>query len=135
MVLRWALTLLLVFCGFVVAGMLGGFIVDFAGLWHLPGAGFGAAFAVVVVTYLAAPSHKLGSAFTALIVGAIAAWWLLEPSFYPESYGSSNAYQPTHLPIIVTYIGGLFGLLAAALIGRWAGPNNSSKPTPLRGAA
>ncbi len=135
MILRWALALLLVFCGFVVTGMLGGLIAGFVGLWHLPGAGFSAAFAVVIAAYLAAPSHKLGSAFTALILGAIAAWLLLEPSFYPESYGDRDAYQPTHLPIIATYIGGLLGLLAAVLIGRWAGPNNSFKPTPLRGAA
>ena len=135
MVLRWALALLLVLCGFVVAGMLGGFITDFAGLWHLPGAGFSAAFAVVVVAYLTAPSHKLGSATIALILGAIAAWLLLEPSFYPESYGDRDAYQPTHLPIIATYIGGFLGLVAAALIRRWAGPNNSFKPNPHQGGA
>jgi len=127
MVLRWALAPLLVVCGFIVTGMLGGFVADFVGLWHIPGAGFSAAFAVVVVAYLAAPRYKFVSAITALVLGAIAAWLLLEPSFYPESYGARDAYQPTHLPIIATYIGGLLGLIAVILIRHWAGPNSSFK--------
>jgi hypothetical protein len=135
MVLRWSLALLAILGGFAVAGVLGGLAADVAGFWHLPGAGFSAAFAVVIVAYLAAPTYKLRTAAVALVLGAIAAWLLLEPSFYPESYGERGAYEPTHLPIIATYIGGLLGLVAAMLIGRWAGPNSSSKPTPLRGAA
>lgn len=134
MVLRWVLALLAVLGGFAVSGMLGGLASDFAGFWHLPGAGFSAAFAVVVVAHLAAPSHKLPVAIAALIFGAIAAWLLLEPSFYPESYSNRGAYEPTHLPIIATYIGGLLGLLVAAIIGRLAGPNNSFNPNPRRGS-
>jgi hypothetical protein len=135
MVLKWTLAILAVLGGFTLAGTLGSFATDLAGFWHLPGAGFSAAFAVVVVAYLAAPSHKLLSATVALFLGAIAAWLVLEPSWYPESYGDRGAYEPTHLPIIVTYAGGVLGLIVAAAIRRWAGPNNSSKPTPLRGAA
>jgi hypothetical protein len=120
MVLRWALAVLAVLGGFTVAGILGGLATDFAGFWNLPGAGFSAAFAVVVVAHLAAPSHKLRTATVALVLGAVVAWLLLEPSFYPESYGNRGAYEPTHLPVIATYIGGLLGLVAAALIGRWA---------------
>jgi hypothetical protein len=135
MVLRWALALLAIFGGFTAAGLLGGLASDFAGFWQLPGAGFSASFGVVVVAYLAAPAHKLHTAIVALILGAVAAWLLLEPSFYPESYGARGAYEPTHVPIVATYVGGLLGLVVAALISRWAGPNNSFKPTPLRGAA
>lgn len=120
MVLRWALAVLAVLGGFTVAGILGGLATDFAGFWNLPGAGFSAAFAVVVVAHLAAPSHKLRTATVALVLGAVVAWLLLEPSFYPESYGNRGAYEPTHLPVIATCIGGLLGLVAAALIGRWA---------------
>lgn len=135
MVLKWTLALLAVLGGFIVAGTLGSIATDLAGFWHLPGAGFSAAFAVVVVAYIAAPSHKLLCATVALLLGAIAARLVLEPSWYPESYGERGAYQPTHLPIIATYAGGLLGLIVAAVLRRWAGPNNSSKPTPLRGAA
>ena len=135
MVLRWALGFLAVLSGFLVAGVLGGFATVLTGFWYLPGAGFSAAFAVVVVAYLAAPSRKFRASTVALILGAVVAWVLLEPSFYPESYGERGAYQPTHFPIVATYLGGLLGILASALIGRWAGPNNSFKPTPLRGAA
>jgi hypothetical protein len=127
MVLRWALALLGVLVSFVIAGLLGGLTAELAGLWHLPGAGFGAAFAVVVVAYLAAPSHKTCAAIVALALGAIAAWLLLEPSFYPESYGSTRAYEPTHLPIAATYLGGLLGLFVAIIIRRRAGPNSSFK--------
>ncbi|WP_232227685.1 hypothetical protein, partial [Aerolutibacter daejeonensis] len=121
MVLRWALALLAAFSGFAVAGIVGGLAAEFAGFWNLPGAGFSAAFAVVVLAYLAAPSHKLPAAAVALTLGAVVAWLLLEPSFYPESYGDRGAYEPTHLPVVTTYIGGLVGLLASVLIGRWAG--------------
>jgi len=135
MVLRWALALLAVFGGFMAAGILGGLVTDFAGLWHLPGAGFSAAFSVVVVAYLAAPSHRFRTATVALILGAVIAWLLLEPSFYPESYGERGAYQRTHLPILATYFGGLLGLFASALVGRRAGPNSSFKPNLLRKSA
>ena len=50
----------------------------------------------------------------ALVAGALLAWLVLEPSFYPdmERYGAL-AYQPTHLPVIATYSGGIVGLLVA----------------------
>ena len=127
MVLRWALALLGVLVSFVIAGLLGGLTAELVGLWHILGAGFGAAFAVVVVAYLAAPSHKNCAAIVALALGVITAWLLLEPSFYPESYGPARAYEPTHLPIAATYLGGLLGLLVATLIRRRTGPNISFK--------
>ena len=135
MILKWALALLAVLGGFLLAGISGSLLTEFAGFWDLPGAGFSAAFAVVVVAYLAAPSHKLLISVIALVLGAVAAWFVLEPSFYPESYGERGAYLPTHLPIIATYIGGILGLIVAAALRRWTGPNNSFKPKPLRGSA
>ena len=135
MILRWALTLLAVFCSFVIAGIFGGIAAGLSGLCSLPGAGFSAAFSVVVVAYLSAPNHRFRTATVALILGVVVAWLLLEPSFYPESYGEREAYQLTHLPVVATYLGGLLGLLVSALIQRWAWPDNSLRPTPLRGAA
>ena len=134
MLLKWTLAFLAAAGAFTIAGVIGALTSDFLGFWSTPAAGFAAAFAVVLATYMSAPSHKLTVAVGSLFAGAAAAWYLLEPSFYPESYGARRAYQPTHLPIIGTYAGGLLGLLVSVSIHRWAGPNNSSKPTPLRGA-
>ena len=118
-------------CGsFLAVGLASGFTAWYFHLWHLPVAGFCAAAAVVVTAYLATPNLKLLSSFTVFAVGALVAWIVLEPSWLPESYGDS-AYQPTHLPIMVTYCGGVLGLLVVGLLSR-AGPNNSFKPKPLR---
>jgi hypothetical protein len=127
MIMKWALAILAVLGGFLLAGISGKVLTELAGFWGLPGAGFSAAFAVVLVTYLAAPSHKLLSSAIALILGAVAAWLVLEPSFYPESYGEQGAYQPTHLPIIATYVGGILGSIVAAALMRWTRPNSSFK--------
>ncbi|MFN0196903.1 MAG: hypothetical protein ACKVT0_09155 [Planctomycetaceae bacterium] len=113
MVLRWFFAVLAVMGGFFVAGISGGIAADLVGFWAVPGAGFSAAFAVVILTYLTVPNYKFLSACVALVIGAIAAWPILEPSFFPESYGERGAYQPTHLPIIITYAGGILGLLTA----------------------
>lgn len=135
MILKWILAVLAVLGGLLVAGIAGGLAAEAFGFWELPGAGFSAALAVVVVAYLAAPSHKLLSAVAALAAGAVAAWLILDPSYYPESYGERGAYQLTHLPIVLTYAGGIVGLVVACVIQRWARPGSSVKPTPLRGAA
>ena len=134
-IFNWIMAAFAVVGGFVVAGVAGSVLTDFAGFWHLPGAGFSAALATVALAYLAAPNHKLSCAFGALIIGAAVAWYVLEPSWLPENYGDRGAYEPTHLPIIATYVGGVVGLLLVALYRRWAGPNNSFKPKPLRGSA
>ena len=135
MTLRWSLMVIAVIASFVVAGIVGAFVADMLGLWFLPTIGFIAAFAVVLATYLSAPRRKFTSSVVAMLIGAVVAWLLVEPSYYPASYGESLAYEPTHLPIVVTYAGGLLGLLVSALLNRWVGPNSSFKPTPLRGAA
>jgi hypothetical protein len=135
MLVKWTVAFLAVVGAFVLAGVAGGLAADSLGYWSTPAAGFSAALAVVLVAYFSAPARKLLAAASAFVVGAAAAWSLLEPSFFPESYGERGGYEPTHLPIVATYIGGLLGLLASVCLRRWAGPNNSSKPTPLRGAA
>ena len=113
----WSLAVLAIFGAFFIAGLTGSFITDYFGLWHLPGAGFAAALAVVVTTYIASPSHKFRSSFIALLVGAVVAWIFIEPYWYPESknYGDL-AYQPTHLPFVATLAGGVLGLLFAFLL-------------------
>jgi hypothetical protein len=103
-------------CGaFFIAGLGGSIASDMLGFWHLPGSGFSAALAVVLCTYFAAPSHKFTCACLALAAGAAVAWRLLEPSWYPENYNDLG-YQPTHLPVLATYIGGAIGLLVAGLL-------------------
>lgn len=105
---------------FLVGGAAGGFAAWCLRIWLLPAAGFCAAAAVVVVGYLAASTYRLQAGCVVSVVGAIAAWVILEPSWLPESYGD-RAYQPTHLPIMATYCGGVLGLLVATLLGRARG--------------
>ena len=135
MSIRWFFTASVISVSFIVAGFIGAFVADAFQLWYEPVIGFFAAFAVVLSTYLSAPHHKLTSAIAAFFVGAVLAWILLKDSFYPSSYGEELAYTSTYLPLVVTYLGGTLGCLTAALINWWVGPNNSFKPTPLRGAA
>ncbi|WP_022972460.1 hypothetical protein [Xanthomonas maliensis] len=118
MIQRWITAVLIVLGGFLLAGVLGGLVTAIAGRWPIPGAGFCAALTVVVLAHMAAPAHKLGAALGVLVVGSGLAWLLLEPAFYPESYRGRGAYQPTHLPIVATYAGGLVGALLV-LAGRW----------------
>ena len=135
MSLRWFVMLTIVIFSFAAAIFLGALLASALGLWYRPTIGFVAAFTVVIAAYLSAPTHKLVSSAVAMLIGAVVAWLLVEPSYYPASYGEALAYEPTHLPIVITYVGGLFGLLVSALLNWWVGPNNSFKPTPLLGAA
>ena len=127
MKLRWLVAVLAIIGGFFISGIVGSLVTDALGFWSLPGAGFSAAVAVVVVTYMAAPHSKFVAACIALLVGAIVAWLTVEPYFFPESYQDGRAYQPTHLPIAATYIGGILGLLAVAIYNFTRKPNNSLK--------
>jgi len=113
----WILAFLAVAGAFFIAGFTGSLVTDLLGFWHIPGAGFAAALAVVVTIYFASPSHKFQLACLALLVGALAAWVILEPSSYPETqrYGDL-AYQPTHIPFIATFSGGILGLLFTFLL-------------------
>jgi hypothetical protein len=113
---RWALAVALVLVAFIVAGVSGAFLAQVLGLWSYPVAGPIAASAVVLAAYFSAPTRKLLAALVALLAGAIAAWFILEPSWYPENYGSPRAYQLTHLPLVATYLGGIASLLFVALL-------------------
>jgi hypothetical protein len=116
---QWILAFFAVAGAFFLAGFGGSAVADVFGFWHIPSAGFCAAFAVVVASYASAPSFKFTLSCLAFVAGAVVAWMLLEPSWYPDMkrYGSL-AYEPTHLPIIATYAGGITGLLLVATL-RW----------------
>jgi hypothetical protein len=118
---RWILLILAVFGSFFIAGIAGSIVSDMLGYWDTPGAGFCAALAVVLTTYLVAPDRKFVSACRAFAIGAVVAWFFLEPSWYPEHY-LQRAYEPTHLPLIVTYLGGAIGLAIASILRRRAAP-------------
>lgn len=112
---QWILAVLAVAGAFFLAGIGGSAATDMLGYWHLPGAGFCAALAVVLTTYFAAPSHKLVLAGCAFLAGALVAWRFLEPSWYPENY-EKLAYKDTHLPLIATYVGGVIGLVVVGIV-------------------
>lgn len=118
---RWILPILAVFGSFFIAGIAGSIVSDMLGYWDTPGAGFCAAFAVVLTTYFAAPDRKFVNACLAFALGAVAAWFFLEPSWYPEHY-RQRAYEPTHLPLFITYLGGAIGLAIAAILRRREAP-------------
>jgi len=115
--MQWSLAVLAVVGAFFLAGITGSLATDVLGFWNIPGAGFLAALAVVVAAYLAAPRRNALFACGTFVVGAIAAWVLLEPSSYPDSqhYGDI-AYQPTHLPVVTTYVGGIIGLAIVGIL-------------------
>ncbi len=117
---HWILAALAVLGAFLIAGIAGSAATKALGFWHLPGAGFSAALAVVLSAYFSVPSRRFLCACCAFAIGAAVAWMLLEPSWYPESYGAL-AYQPTHLPVIATYLGGVAGLVIAGVLSLWSG--------------
>lgn len=112
---EWIIAVLAIAGAFFLAGISGSIATDMLGYWHLPGAGFCAAIAVVLTTYFAAPSHKLTLASFAFLAGAFVAWRFLEPSWYPENY-AKLAYKDTHLPLIATYAGGVIGLVVVGIV-------------------
>jgi hypothetical protein len=113
----WLLPILAVSGAFLVAGMAGAIVMEMLGFWNLPGAGFCAALAVVLTTFYASPQRRYLITCSVFAAGVAAAWFFLEPSWYPESYGA-QAYQLTHLPFIVTCSGGLVGLVLLAALRR-----------------
>ena len=131
---QWLVAILAVLGAFFVAGIAGAFATSKLGFWGIPGAGFCAAFAVVTAAYISAPHHRFQFSACVFVVGAVVAWQFLEPSSYPESYGSL-AYQSTHLPLLTTCIGGILALAAVGLLRLKSGPNQSLKRTGLRPAA
>lgn len=118
---QWIVAGLAVFGAFFLAAIAGAVVAEKLGVWHVPGAGFLAALAVVVTAYLAAPRRRTLSACAVFAIGALVAWSMLEPAFYPESerYGAL-AYQSTHLPVVAACAGGIVGLIVVGLLRRFA---------------
>lgn len=112
---KWLIAMFAVAGAFLISGVLGSFVAGLFWEWSLLGAGFAAAFSVVCVAYLAAPDHKFIFSVVTFVIGAVVAWLFLEPSWYPENH-ATMAYQPTHLPLVTTYVGGVLGLLVVALL-------------------
>lgn len=110
---RWLIAVGAVGVALVFGGLLGSVAAHGVGLWEEPVAGFLAAFAVVAAGYTAAPHRKLVFSAFVFVVGALAAWKLLEPSWYPESY-HGREYQRTHLPLLLTYAGGITSLVLSS---------------------
>ncbi len=106
---QWVISAFAISGAFFLCGFGGALIADLTGLWDKPLAGFFAAFGVVSIAYLSAPSKNREFSLLVFIVGCLCAWFLVGSSWYPESY-PSKAYQPTHLPFIVTVLGGLVSL-------------------------
>jgi hypothetical protein len=114
---RWILFTLAVIGALTVGVLAGSFSAHALGVSEFPVTGFFAALAVVVTAAFAAPTHRIAATVSVFATGALAAWWLLEPSWFPESY-PDRAYQPTHIPLVVTYLGGVLGLAVAAFRSR-----------------
>ena len=106
---KWIICLFAVAGGFIACGIGGAVISSFLGLWELPTSGFCAAFAVVALSYVSAPAHNKAAAVISFAIGAVIAWKVLEPSFFPEAY-EGLAYQKTYIPIVSTLTGGLLAL-------------------------
>lgn len=105
----FTLSLAIVLIVFVVTATSAGVLAGLAGFWKKPIIGGVAAFCVVMSAYSSAPSHKLFSATVWLIIGAIAAWFLSGDSYYPEDH--QHAYQLTIIPLLATYLSGVFALV------------------------
>lgn len=116
--LAWPQALFAVLGVFVVAGLGAAVAANLAGLWEKPVAGCVAAFSVVLSAFLFAPRHKTACALVTFFAGATTAWMLVGQSYFPESYGAPLAYQPTHIPFLVTLAGGCLGLLSALVLHR-----------------
>jgi hypothetical protein len=105
--LRWASLVPSLAAVFIVVALSAAAVSEAAGVWYEPPVGFAAAAAVVITAYLVAPRFKLFASTVTLVGGAILAWDLLSPpSFYPETY-EGKEYEPTYLPIVVTYASGI----------------------------
>ncbi|MEJ2466832.1 MAG: hypothetical protein P8045_14205 [Candidatus Thiodiazotropha sp.] len=111
---QWVMSVFAIFGAFFFCGIGGAGIAGFIGLWETPSSGFCAAFGVVSMAYISAPSNNKWVSLIVFSLGAILAWFILEPSSFPESY-QAKAYQQTHLPFIVTVAGGLISLSISVL--------------------
>ena len=113
---RWLLTPPIVVLVFIISGVLTYeyLLFSFFYYWFEPVAGFIAAFFVVITAYISAPKAKARAVAITYIIGVVCAWYLLADSFYPEQH--PKAYQPTYIPLIATYTGGLLGVILCFVI-------------------
>jgi len=114
MMIKWATFVFAVIGAFFLCGIGGAVTAEWLGLWVLPVAGFCAAFGVVSLAFVSAPAKRSEVAITVFVAGALLAWFLIEPSWYPEIY-EEKAYQSTHFPFLVTILGGVVALAIALL--------------------
>ncbi len=102
-------SIIIVIIIFVASAVAAGILAGLADVWKKPIIGAVAAFCVVIAGYVTAPSHKQAASAIWLIIGAVSAWVLAGDSYYPEDY--EHAYQLTIIPLLATYLSGLFALL------------------------
>jgi hypothetical protein len=105
--LRWLLLVPATLLSVPASALVGATLAQVLDLWAEPMIGIVASAVFVALPYKLAPSGGLIVSGVALLVGALLAWWLIDPpSYYPEGY-AERSYQPTYLPIIGTYGAGL----------------------------
>ncbi|NQZ28713.1 MAG: hypothetical protein HRT55_20640 [Colwellia sp.] len=122
----FALSIVIVIISFLVSAIAAGVLADLASVWKKPIIGSVAAFCVVISGYVTAPSHKTIASVVWLIIGAISAWLLAGDSFYPEDH--EHAYQLTIIPLLATYLSGLFALLICLLWHKKQNKDSISEP-------
>jgi hypothetical protein len=105
--LRWFCLPPALFAIFLFLGLALAFLNSFLRLWFEPAAGFILALVWVLSAHLIAPDRKPIASAMAFGIGTMLAWQFIGDSWYPENH--PKAYQPTHLPIMVTIAGGVLG--------------------------
>ena len=108
----WFLAPLAVVGAFFVVGLSTMLLALVFEVWEFPVTGFFAAFAVVSVSYIAAPRHKAAFALFCFVAGATVAWFLLDDINHPEN-NAALSHRRTLVPFWVTLSGGGIALLAA----------------------
>jgi hypothetical protein len=111
--------------GFLVSGFAAWALLSNILSWPDPAIGFLVAAAVVVMTYVRAPNHRLLASALSLVLGAIFAYILLRGSTFPENH--PRGYEQTFIPLWCTLAGGMAAFCACAFHSLRAGaPSNKS---------
>lgn len=84
--IKWVIVPFVAVTVFVVTAIVGFGLFLLFGLWFEPVIGFMAAFTVVLITSLSAPKFEEWVGVLTYCLGAVAAWFLIGDSFYPENY-------------------------------------------------
>ena len=124
---RWFCLPPTVFAVFMFLGLALQFLNSVVHVWFEPTAGFILALVWVLSAQFIAPARKPIASVVAFAVGAMFAWKRIGYSWYPENH--PKAYQPTHIPILMTISGGLLGLAVSMTIEMMKKtPNQASHP-------